>query len=67
MPRQELKKDGATDDDIELQLYSERLDAGLFTLQTIDFVTAEVCVGCGEEVSAHVCKPAPMQCRLRTA
>ena len=47
---QELKKDGVAEDEIELQQYSERLDAGLFTLQTIDFVIAEVCVGCGEEV-----------------
>lgn len=51
-------------DDIEDEFYLRRLDAGLFTLQLVDYVMLEVCATGSTSVSKYVfC--IPWECRGR--
>lgn len=61
---QELLKEGMGEDEVDLQQYSERLDAGLFTLQLLDFIISEVCLGCGEDAQDKVLRMFKMKGHL---
>lgn len=41
----------AIDDQLETENYLKRLESGLGIVQLVDYITAEVIVGCGGEVS----------------
>eukprot|EP00050_Salpingoeca_kvevrii_P003675 m.230660 g.230660 ORF g.230660 m.230660 type:complete len:589 (-) comp10868_c0_seq35:168-1934(-) len=47
----EQLQDDEMDEETENELYMARIDSGLFALQTIDYIFAEVVVGCGEIIA----------------